>query len=62
MAVEQYISDDGDCDYDFESISDLLESTENITVENLRKLLVREDSRIVAWNSHITRIKKCHLD
>jgi hypothetical protein len=47
-AVEQYLSDDGDCDYDFDSISDLLESTENITVEDLRKLLVWEDSRVLA--------------
>jgi hypothetical protein len=47
-AVEQYMSEDGDCDYDWDTISDLLSKSKDVTVEDLRKLTVWEDSRVLA--------------
>ena len=47
-AVEQYMSEDGDCDYEWHNISDLLNKSKDVTVEDLRKLTVWEDSRVLA--------------
>jgi len=47
-AVEQYMSEDGDCDYEWDTISELLNKSKDVTVEDLRKLTVWEDSRVLA--------------